>query len=84
MRKRVRGRKRKAGLRAAVMARKAAASASRALALDPGSADAHWVLAESVVKTDPRRARAAYGEYLRLAKDGPHASAARQALERLK
>jgi cellulose synthase operon protein C len=63
---------------------KAAASAARALALDPGSAEANFVLAESVVKTDPRRARAAYTEYLRLAKDGPHASAARQALEKMK
>ena len=42
------------------------------------------MLAEAVVKNDPRRAKAAYTEYLRLAKDGPHASAARQALERLK
>jgi predicted Zn-dependent protease len=63
---------------------KAAASAVRALALDPGSAEAQWVLAEAVVKNDPRRAKAAYTEYLRLAKDGPHASGARQALERLK
>ncbi|MBI5478431.1 MAG: tetratricopeptide repeat protein, partial [Deltaproteobacteria bacterium] len=63
---------------------RAAASAARALALDPGLADAHFVLAEAVVKSDPRRARAAYTEYLRLARDGPHAAAARQALERLK
>jgi Tfp pilus assembly protein PilF len=65
-------------------ATRAAAAAVRALGLDPGLADAHFVLAEAVAKTDAPRARAAYTEYLRLAKDGPHASAARRALERLK
>jgi predicted Zn-dependent protease len=65
-------------------AAQAAASLGRARDLDPQLADAHFYAGEALAKADAARARAAYQEYLRLAKDGGHAAAARAALDRLK
>ncbi|HEY3354585.1 MAG TPA: tetratricopeptide repeat protein, partial [Polyangia bacterium] len=63
---------------------RAATSLARALQLDPQLADAHFFTGEALAKTDAARARTAYQEYLRLAKDGSHAALARVALDRLK